>query len=338
MAWCSFNRVRAVVVHMAAQASVPRPAIPLPAPRLRTTRFFASTAVVLEAVSKRLSRSLKGAPADEARRELQEGFMDLGKSLIADSKTMEIMEPSMSTFDYPSVFSEATAMLGAALGKNGFDTPIAQFSPVCFGVVSAIGIDDLRLLQRAPADTTNGRNRVNERQQLCDVMAMCTGQIDRERHPVCVGSNMVLGARSPTIYGVRPCFWPAPIARTVDESRFTRARSIWSAARNSASISSCNRSHTPASCQSRKRRQHVTPEPQPISAGRSRQRIPVRNTNKMPLNAARSGIGLRPGYFSRRGFGCGSKGSIRFHNSSSMIGLSIPLTSSSRRPRLTACP
>ena len=264
--------------------------------------------------------------------------MDLGKSLVADSKTMEIMEPSMSTFDYPSIFSKATAMLSAALRKNGFDTPIAQFLSVYFGVVSAIGIDDLRLLQRASADTTDGWNRINERQQLCDVMAISTGQDDRERHPICIGSDMVLGARSPTIYGVRPSFWPAPMARTEDESRITREKSIWPAVRNSASSSSCNRSHTPASCQSRKRRQQVTPEPQPISAGRSRQRIPVRNTNKMPLNAARSGTGLRPGYFSRRGFGCGSKGSIRFHNSSSMIGLSIPLTSSSRRPRLTACP
>ncbi len=264
--------------------------------------------------------------------------MDLGKSLVANSKTMEIMEPSMSTFDYPSIFSKATAMLSAALCKNGFDAPIAQFLPVCFGVVSAIGVDDLRLLQRAPADATDGWNRVDERQQLCDVMAICTGQDDRERHPICVGSNMVLRAWSRTIYGVRPSFWPAPMARTEDESTTTREKSIWPAARNSASSSSCNRSHTPASCQSRKRRQQVTPEPQPISAGRSRQRSPVRNTNKMPLNAARSGTGLRPGYFSRRAFGCGSKGSIRFHNSSSMIGLSISLISSSRRPRLTACP
>jgi hypothetical protein len=81
----------------------------------------------LEVVSKRLNRSLKGAPADEASSELQERFMDLGKSFVAHSKTMEIMEPSMSTFDYPSIFSEATAMLSAALRKNGFDTPIAQF-------------------------------------------------------------------------------------------------------------------------------------------------------------------------------------------------------------------
>jgi hypothetical protein len=33
----------------------------------------------------------------------------------------------MSKFDYPSIFSEATAVHGAALCKNGFDTPMAQF-------------------------------------------------------------------------------------------------------------------------------------------------------------------------------------------------------------------
>ncbi len=72
-------------------------------------------------------------------------------------------------------------MLGAALRKNGFDTPIAQFLPACFGVLSAVSSDDLRLLQRATADTTDGWNRVNERQQLCDVMAMCAGQVQTAR-------------------------------------------------------------------------------------------------------------------------------------------------------------
>jgi hypothetical protein len=110
--------------------------------------------------------------------------MDLGKSFVAHSKTMEIMEPGMSTFDYPSIFSGATAMLEAALRKNGFDTPITQFLPVCFGVVSAISIDDLRLFQRASTNTTDGWNRVNKRQQLCDVMAIGTGQDDREWHPI----------------------------------------------------------------------------------------------------------------------------------------------------------
>jgi hypothetical protein len=250
--------------------------------------------------------------------------MDRGQSLVADAKTVEIMEPGMRPLDDPSILSEPAAVLIAALGEYRFDTPLAQFLSVCFRVVSAISIDNLRLLQRAPANPADGWNGVDEWQQLCDVVTIGTGQDDRERHAVCVGRDVVLGARSRTVYGVRPSFWPAPIARTEDESTTTREKSIWPAARNSASSTSCSRFHTPASCQSRKRRQQVTPEPQPISAGKSRQRSPVRNTNTMPLNAARSATGLRPGYFSRRAFGWGSNGSSRCHNSSSMIGLSIP--------------
>lgn len=136
------------------------------------------------------------------------GFMDLGKSLVAHSKTMEIMKPSMSIFDYPLIFFKATAVLSAARRKIGFDIPIAQFLVVCCGVVCSISVDDLRLLRRALAVTRDGWNRVTERQQLCDVTAMCACQDDRERHPICVGRDMVLGVRSRTIYGIRASFGP----------------------------------------------------------------------------------------------------------------------------------
>jgi hypothetical protein len=53
--------------------------------------------------------------------------MDLGKLLVAHSKTMEIMQLSMSRFDYPSIFSKATAMLSAALRENGFALHVACF-------------------------------------------------------------------------------------------------------------------------------------------------------------------------------------------------------------------
>jgi hypothetical protein len=68
--------------------------------------------------------------------------MDSGKALVADSKTME---PGMSTLDYPSIFSKATALLGATLLGNRSGTPITQFLPVYFGFLYASGIDDLRL-------------------------------------------------------------------------------------------------------------------------------------------------------------------------------------------------
>jgi hypothetical protein len=264
--------------------------------------------------------------------------MDRRQLLVADSKTVEVMEPCMCAFDYPTVLSKARSVDGAPLRENRVNAAIAQPLPVWFGVVSTVSVDDLWLLQGSPANATNSWDRVYERQQLGDVVAIGPREDDRQRHPVRIGGDMVFGSRSRTIYGVWPGFWPAPIARTEDESTMTRERSIWPAPRSSASSSSCNRSHTPACCQSRNRRQHVTPEPQPISAGRSRQRSPVRNTNTMPFKAARSGTGFRPGYFSRRAFGCGSKCSILFHNSSSMIGLSMPSISSLRCSRLTGCP
>jgi len=44
--------------------------------------------------------------------------MDLGQSLVADSQTVEIMEPGVSTFDYPSILSKSAAMFSAALGEK----------------------------------------------------------------------------------------------------------------------------------------------------------------------------------------------------------------------------
>jgi hypothetical protein len=69
---------------------------------------------------------------------------------------------------------------------------------------------------------------------------------------------------------------------------------------------------TPASFQSRSRRQHVMPLPQPISWGSISQGMPLLKTKRMPVRAARSGTGGRPPFGLRRRFG--SSGAIRAHN------------------------
>lgn len=111
----------------------------------------------------------------------------------------------------------------------------------------------------------------------------------------------------------------APATRTEDASGAARAKSMCSAMLSFASRTSITRPHTPASCQFRKRRQQLTPDPQPISAGNSVHRIRVISTNRMPVSAARSGTGLRPGYRKRRGLAGGSSGSINAHNGSSTM-------------------
>lgn len=229
-------------------------------------------------------------------------------------------------------------MFGTALGDHWLDTAIAQRAPMSLGVVTAIRVDHTRPLQWVATQSADRRNRVDQRQQLRDVVDVRAGQDRGERRTVGVGDDVVLGTGSRAIGGVWPSFWPAPTARIDDESTAAREKSIWSAARSFASSSSCKRSQTPAACQSRSRRQHVTPEPHPISAGRSRQRSPVLRTNRMPVSAARFETGRRPGFFSRRGLGGGSNGSISVHNSSSMIGLAISSVSVVPMPEVNSSP
>lgn len=231
----------------------------------------------------------------------------------------------MSTFDHPAEFAQTTAVLCAAPGDHRFDAAFAKFLAMWFGVVAAIGVDDSGLLKRSATHAANRRNRINERQQLGEVVAVRAGQDCTDGDAVGIDEDVVFGTGTRAIRGVRTSFSPAPTARTDDESTAAREKSSWSASRNFASSSSCSRSHTPAFCQSRKRRLQVGPEPNPNFVDRSHQRIPVLNTNRMPFSAARLETGRRPGYFLRRGFGGGSKGSINAQSSSSMIGVPIPL-------------
>jgi hypothetical protein len=159
--------------------------------------------------------------------------------------------------------------------------------------------------------------------KLGDIIAVRAGQDCADGNAIGIDKDMVLGTWSRAIRGVRASFSPAPTARTDDESTTAREKSSSPASRNLASKSSCKRVHTPAFCQSRRRRQQVEPEPNPNLVDRSRQRMPVLSTNRMPLSAARFETGSRPGYFLRRGFGAGSNGSISAHSSSSTIGALI---------------
>ncbi|MGF6292634.1 hypothetical protein QFZ98_004564 [Paraburkholderia youngii] len=204
-------------------------------------------------------------------------------------------------------------------------------------VVTSVGIDAARTVQRPSASAADRHDGLNQRNELGDVVTIGASQDCGDRRTVGVGGDMVLGSRSRSVGGVRTSFSPAPTARIEDESTTTREKSILSTARNLARSTACNRSHTPACCQSRSLRQQLTPEPHPISAGKSRHRTPVFSTNRMPVSAARSGTGLRPGYLKRRGLAGGSSGSISVHSSSSMIGLPISSIPLSRRLRLTGC-
>jgi hypothetical protein len=117
---------------------------------------------------------------------------------------------------------------------------------------------------------------------------------------------------------VRPGLLTPLFARTLKLSTLARDQAMLAASPSQFRSVSCRRCQTPASCQSRRRRQQVEPLPQPSSLGNNRQGQPVRRTKTMPSRAARSGIRGRPP-LSFAG-SSGSKGSIASHRS---VGTSI---------------
>lgn len=201
----------------------------------------------------------------------------------------EFVEPGVCTFDHPTILVEPAAVLGPALRDHGLDAAFAQRASMSHGIVSAIGVDDAGLLKRSATDAANRWNRINERQQLRDVVGVRASQDRDEGNAVGVYEDVVLGTGSRTIRGARASFSPAPTARTDDESTATCERSIWPVARNLSSSNSCSWSHTPAFCQLFNRRRHVAPVPKPSRVSKWFQRMPVLNTNRLPLSAARSG-------------------------------------------------
>jgi hypothetical protein len=90
---------------------------------------------------------------------------------------------------------------------------------------------------------------------------------------------------------------------------------------SSSSSTRCSAGQTPASVHSCILRQHVTPEPQPISSHGMRHWMPVRRTKTIPVSACRSGTRGRPP--SGCGGSGGSGGSIRLHGSSDTRGFAM---------------
>jgi len=261
-------------------------------------------------------------PADFDTTDHQESIVNIVTSFIADAKTAILVQPRKSTLNNPPINPQTTAVIGTPLSQNWLDAPLAEFLAVWFAIISPITQHRNRTPER-PADLArNSRNLIDQRQQLCDIVTVGAGQSHRQRDPIGVGHHMVLRALLAAIRGVWACFGPPKTARTEAESTTAREKSIWSACRNLLSNTWWILSHTPAFCQSLRRRQQVMPEPQPISCGRSSQAIPVLSTNRMPVRTTRLDKGFRPGYRNLRFF-FGISGSMICHSSSSSIGFAM---------------
>ena len=248
--------------------------------------------------------------------------MNITTTLITNSQSAKLMQPGKCAFHYPASFTQPAAVRCSTLGQQRFDLQNSQSNAVWLRIIGTITLNNIRTLTRSATPASYRWNCFNQRKKLRHVVVISTGNNGSKRCPVGVGNYMMFTAIFASIGGVWARFLPPKIARTDAESTTAREKSILSAFRSLLSKMRCISSQTPAFCQSRSLRQHVMPEPQPISLGKCSQPIPVLSTNRIPVKAARFGIDFRPGYWNRLFF-FGIIGSINFHNSSSKIGFAM---------------
>lgn len=248
--------------------------------------------------------------------------MDVKAPLVADSEASVASHPCEGPLDDPSMAAEFLAAINTASGNARCDASATASSVAAPMVIGFVGV---QLVRSAPWAASLARNRRHRIEQLLErdaVVDVGAGQQERERDAAPVGDEVPLAARPAAVgrvrAGPRSPFFAAMDALSMQ----ARLQSIRSASRNRRSNSRCRRSHTPAFCQSRSRRQQVTPEPQPISCGSISHGMPVRSTNRMPVSAARAATRGRPPF--GLGGSAGSSGARIDQSSSDTRGEGIP--------------
>ena len=253
----------------------------------------------------------------------EEGLVDVGTAFPAHAQAAELMQPAEGALHHPAMNTQAAAMRGQTACQDGGDAAHPQRLPVRFGVVSPVALHPLGSAAGVTDAPAEGRDGVHQQQQLGHVVPVRPGENRGQGKAVGVRDEMMFRPGLAAVRGIGARLTPPKTARTDAESTTARDQSIRSAPCNRVNNIRWTLSQTPAFCQSRNRRQHVIPEPHPIARGRSSHGMPVFNTNRIPLNTARSSNRFRPGYRKRRLFGRGNNGAISAHNASSNIGLAM---------------
>ncbi len=175
--------------------------------------------------------------------------MNRRQPLISHAQMAKLVQPCDGALHHPSGRAQIAAVRSATPGDLMLDATFFQGLPMLLTIVPAIGLHPLWFMQWPAAFARDGSNSLYQRHELGDVMPVCLGQNDIDRHALRVDEKVVFAPRLTAIGWVRSSFFPPCTARTEELSATTREKSSLSAPRSLTSSTRCSRVHTPAFCQ-----------------------------------------------------------------------------------------
>ena len=197
-------------------------------------------------------------------------------------------KPAVRPLHRPPVLTQPLTALNASSCNPTNDAPRPQVGSATLEVVAFVGVQLCRSSTGSSWQASNRRNRVHALLEHLGVMPVRTADQDHQRDASASTTMCRLEPSLPLSVGLGTRFLAPGGLGTEEPSMLPRLQSIWSCSRKRVSMAWCNCSQTPATFQSRRRRQHVMPLPYPRDWGRSSHGMPVCSTNKMPLRAALS--------------------------------------------------
>ncbi len=96
------------------------------------------------------------------------------------------------TLDDPTLAAEAGAVGDAPVGDDRRDAALAYQAAVLVVVIAAVGEDDHRALSRSADTPADRAHRIDQRDQLGDVVAVAAGERHRKRDARGLDQQVVL--------------------------------------------------------------------------------------------------------------------------------------------------
>ncbi len=216
------------------------------------------------------------------------------QSVVPDLEPPGLSDPSQPAFHHVAHFPQAATVRRPRPRQVILDPPCLQALPIPLGPIGSVPVQSLRLAAWPPTRPVDRRDGVEQGERLRRVGAVRPGAPHGQRGAVAIDEQVAFGAFFGPIRGVLAGEYPPKTARIDRLSPQALSQSSRPSRPKRPSSACSSFFQMPRRCQYRRRRPQVTPEPQPISKGRSSPGRPVLRTTTMPVRQARSSTGGRP--------------------------------------------
>ena len=211
--------------------------------------------------------------------------MNVELAFVPNRQAARAGKPCQGALDQPAATAQQLAAIDASTGNAGLNTALSASPAAARVLVSYVGVHLARSLARISRSTFDGHHRIKEFGQRHTVMHFRGLQDKCQRQAVSVCQRWRFVPDLPQSVKFRPV--ALLFAAMNAMSMHDRLQSMRYAQCRHCRSSWCSLSHTPASCQSRKRFQHFTPEPRTsFCCGSISHRIPERSAKRIPVSAA----------------------------------------------------